>query len=1435
MGSLIVGCHQFLTSPRLKAWLKAQWIHLKSYETRVRELKGVVEKLKEKKYAIQRTVDEEEHRHGREIHVEVKEWIKSANLIIDEYEVFDEDKLCHEVAVFDLFDSGYLPKPGIRYRRSRKAYDITRKANGLLQTAKFDYFSYWSGPPYMAAFFSNVGYESFPSREETMRKIIEELEKPSVGMIGLHGLSGVGKTTLVKEVVKDALEEKMFDVVTMASVTKNPDIRKIQGQIVDMLGVVLDSESDIARAARIQKILKNEKKSTLIILDDLWEKLDLNMVGIPYEIDNDDGLKNVKEGKSLDSGGLKNVKEGKSLDAGSLKNAGSFKKAGSFKNVKEGKPPTAHSMTKLQKLAGGSDSVKAEETHSLYKGCKILMISESRQVLLSQMEGKANSIYPMEVLKEKEAEMLFKKMAGIGDQNSEFEKLAAQIANKCKGLPMSIVTTARALKHKSPSVWEDIHRKLAWQNLSGAPEFSTKLSYDLLEDEELKYTFLLCARMVHDALIMDLVKYCIGLGFLQGIYTVRETRDRVYALVATLKESGLLSEGYSSDHFTMQDTVRSAALSIAYKENHLFTMTKGKIDEWPDKLERYAAISLYHCDFIDGFLKKRNYQRLRVFQVNNNNPNLKIPHNFFKGMKELRVLILTGIHLSPLKLSISSLTELRMLCLEQCMLDKHLSIIGKLKKLRILSFSGSDIENLPVELKQLEKLQIFDISNCSKLKEIPSGVISSLVSLEELYMRNTLIQWEVEECTHECKKASLSELKHLNQLTTLDIQIPDISYLPKNLFFDHLYSYKIVIGDLTAYLESDFKMPEKYETLRFLAISNLKAGFDIHSLKGIKMLFERVENLFLEELNTVHKEDNIVHDIFYRLNLKGFPYLKNLLIVNDSTVQSLIHPEDRQHPEKVFPKLESLYLYNLKKIDNICSCELSEPSFGKLKVIKINLCSQLKNVFLISVVRLLTVLETIEVSECNSLEEIVPVERQSNTNEIKLLMFPKLRCLKLRSLSKFIGFYSSIEEKAKELFHEKVEVSKLERMELSSIQIKTIWSDQPLLGSCFKNLTHLDVNDCWELKHLISFSMAKSLVSLQSLFVSECEKMRSIFPLEQDSHQKIKGSIFPKLKNIKLSNMKSLSEIWNSKLPSDSFSKLDTLIIEDCDKLVNAFSCYTGGIFRSLCNLRVTNCRSMQAIFNMLEQVGDVDKLQDVHLETLPELEHVWKLNEDKGRILKLKNLQKIWVQRCDSLKNIFPFSVAKCLRNLEYLVVWDCSVLREIVAKGEAPNTDTAKLDFKFPELSTIKFSDLPRLTSFYRGPGAYDLSCPKLNDLSIELCGSLEPFNKKEPVLFPEKVINKLKSMQIESLHVKSPSSYMREGNHRRDNLEELCLSRLMDTEVLYSFLHRNPNLKSLSLNKCFFEEIVPREKLTKIEKLGVVPKLKSLKLIDLPKLKR
>ncbi|XP_020971099.1 uncharacterized protein LOC107626874 isoform X4 [Arachis ipaensis] len=1410
---------------------------------KLKKLEKDINDLEEDRNRVCGKAEEHEVRFGREVY-HVKAWLRQVKAIVDEHDKLKEGRQKHFVASF--------LNPIQRYVWSKTAEEI-KGTVGELQNEKCDIIiSSWQDLSSIGVATSEFDDIPLRSREKTKKKIKESLEDLNARLIGVFGVTGVGKTTLVKSATALLEKPNKFDVVITVKVTKCPDIKRIQGQIADMLGVKFEGESEHARAITIQEKLKNEKDNILIILDDLCAKIDLNSLGIPSPTD--------------DLGPLLLTKGESSAD----------KQTDGADNERETSIQDNRQKTHTKTIFNGYGKLKTEEGS---RGYKIFLISDLRQVL-TEMDVKLELIIHVKLLNPKDGETLFKEMAGIGANNSEIETLAAEIAKKCQGLPMSIITTARALKNQSHLVWKDTHRaleKLEEENQLAAPEYSTKLSYRLLENEELKLTFLLCARMDHDALVADLVRYCIGLGFLHGVYSVWEARDRVQMLLVKLKQSGLLSNSYySSDRFTMQNLVRNAALSISSEERHVFMMIEEKLDEWPDEdlLKEYTVISLQRCNFIERFPVNMCCPSLRVFHIENNDPSLQIPDNFFQEMRELRVLILVGFNLLSLPSSIKNLKKLRMLCFEKCILGEgeQLGVLGELKNLRILSFSRSDVKVLPDELKHLSKLQIFDISNCYKLREFPHDVMKSLARLEELYVRNTRIQWKANDSV-------LSVLGDLNQLKNLDLQIPSVEHLPKNLFFDKLYSYKIIIGSLNRYLEADFKIPDKYDLSRCLALCQKDGGFDIHSEEAIKMLFERVEILLLQNLNGVQ-------DVFYELNLKGFPYLKRLSIASNKSVRSLIS-QQRQHSDQViFPKLESLYLYKLRKMEKIFSCQpLSEGSFGNLKMIKIKLCGCLKNVFLMSMVGLLIALETIEISECNSLKEIIVRETNNHNETEPILKFLKLRSLKLQSLSKFIGFYPiSSEEDTRSLFHDKIEVPELERMELSMLQIKHIWSDQILAChtvdqrtssfhqkltrhfskkrhtiketySSFQNLMHLNVNGCWNLESLWSFSVARHLVNLQSLFVTDC-KMTNIFSEYQgggDAKTKKQDAIFPNLKTVKLSNMKRLCKIWNSdETPEISFGKLNTLIIDKCDELVNVIPHNMAQRLSSLSCLRVTNCASIKVIF---EEADDDDKkqdamhnikLQDIHLETLPKLENVFKWKKEvKWSDLKL---QKIWVDDCGRLENIFSVSVVKNveikIESLESFVVSDCYQLREIVGKRkDAVINSSSPIQFEFPKLTTVKFFGLSKFKSFYSS-GAYELRCPTLKDLSIKSCDLLELFEETSShaeiknVLFPENsktgkvkvkvkevINNKLKSMHIESRYLVGSSM---DYDYRRDSLEELQLSRLNNSDIIYSFLHCNPNLKSLRLDDCDFEEL--KSGGTRRPVIGVVPKLKSLTLTNM-----
>ncbi|KAK6933599.1 NB-ARC [Dillenia turbinata] len=155
----------------------------------------------------------------------------------------------------------------------------------MLQTKgeKFttDNVSYPAPPPPISACFPGDAVP-FGSRDSIRDKILEALKKDDVKVLGLHGMGGVGKTTLIKEVAKRAEAMNLFDEILMAVVSQDPSIRKIQDQFASRLGLSLgdDKESDTVRSGRLHEKLKKIGK-VLVILDDLWKHLDLEAVGIP--------------------------------------------------------------------------------------------------------------------------------------------------------------------------------------------------------------------------------------------------------------------------------------------------------------------------------------------------------------------------------------------------------------------------------------------------------------------------------------------------------------------------------------------------------------------------------------------------------------------------------------------------------------------------------------------------------------------------------------------------------------------------------------------------------------------------------------------------------------------------------------------------------------------------------------------------------------------------------------------------------------------------------------------------------------------------------------------------------------------------------------------------------------------------------------------------
>ncbi|XP_028789185.1 probable disease resistance protein At4g27220 [Neltuma alba] len=721
-------------------------------------------------------------------------------------------------------------------------------------------------------FTSATSSEKLGSRKKMKEEIILALRDPNLRRIGVYGLGGVGKTTLVEEIAKQVEDDKLFDRVVVANISPAPDLERIQREIADLLGLRFEEMSIPGKALRLEQRIENEK-SILLILDDIWDVLEFKKLGIPS---ND------------------------------------------------------------------------------HEGCKLLFTSRNLEIL-QKLETQKD--FKMDVLNEEEAWNLFEEMVGNVVKDVHLRDVAIEIARKCGGLIVLLVTVARALKNKdSIDSWKDALNQLMVVDKEGMTEkiYSTlEFSYNHLEGDDVKALFLLCGLVGPQIHVEFLLKCAIGLGIFKQTYSPKHARLKLHSLITSLKASCLLLDN-SNDRVKMHDIVHEVAVSIASRDQHVFKIGRGdELKKWPSEefLQRCTQIILGCCD-ISMLPERLQCPHIKLFCLSNKNKSLTVPESFFEGMKSLKVLALTFVHLPSLPQSFHCLSDLQTLCLDLCVLG-DITNIKALKNLQTLSFYGSSMIALPLELGQLTHLRMLDLTN-SGIEIFPSNIISKLTKLEELYLGNTSVKWDQEDSNEEIKTASLIELRHLTNLTALEIQIKGAWVLLRDLMFDKLERYKIVIGDI-------WEWSNNYGASKILKV---KLDTVIHLEHGIKELIKGVEDLSLDEVNGIS-------NVLYNLHGEGFPLLKHLHIQNNGEIQHIINSMERKLISHVFfPKLETLVLQNLNKLEKICHGSFTNNSFAQLRSIKVKCCGQLKYIFSVLMVKALCQLVEIEVSECSSMKKI---------------------------------------------------------------------------------------------------------------------------------------------------------------------------------------------------------------------------------------------------------------------------------------------------------------------------------------------------------------------------------------------------------------------------------------------------------------------------------
>ncbi|XP_073263692.1 putative disease resistance protein At5g05400 [Populus alba] len=212
-------------------------------------------------------------RNAEEIYKDVKKWLEDANNEIEgakslENEIGKNGKCftwCPNcMRQFKL--SKALAKKSETFRKllEKKITEVADKA-----------------PPQPIEFLPSKEFTPSEASKEALEQIMKALNDDNVNMIGLYGMGGVGKTTLVKEVGRRAKElQPPLDEVLMATVSQNPNVIDIQDRMAEKLVLEFKEKSKEGRADRLWKRLQGKKM--LIILDDVWKHIELKEIGIPF-------------------------------------------------------------------------------------------------------------------------------------------------------------------------------------------------------------------------------------------------------------------------------------------------------------------------------------------------------------------------------------------------------------------------------------------------------------------------------------------------------------------------------------------------------------------------------------------------------------------------------------------------------------------------------------------------------------------------------------------------------------------------------------------------------------------------------------------------------------------------------------------------------------------------------------------------------------------------------------------------------------------------------------------------------------------------------------------------------------------------------------------------------------------------------------------------
>ncbi|KAJ0034111.1 hypothetical protein Pint_26069 [Pistacia integerrima] len=821
-------------------------------------------------------------------------------------------------------------------------------------------------------FLLESGLDVNDSIMRTMRKIFRYMSDVTATKIGVHGIGGIGKTTVLKALTGCPRIKSIFCVIILMSVSRYWSTRKIQNEVLKQLSLCCeDSETDSQVAEKLFQVLKGKK--FLLLLDDVWEHIDLQAVGIP-DPNIENGCKIIMASRKVDVL--------RSMDA---------------TGVIEVETVSGEEAWKLfHEQVGGIIDLPAIQplAQAIVEGCgglPLLIIVTGRA-----LADETNiSVWKHASWKFSlpGTTRVFQIEDVIGLLQFSFDQLKDHEMKSC------FLFCALFSEDLEIDVFEFVEYCIQEGIICGTLADAHKRGYDTV-DVLVRASLLQVSEGGDSIRMHDLIRD-LALGILASATGDTQFLLRAYSRLKELSNPG------SSPSFRSLSCPESTGLSIP--ETHHFLLRGGAgLTEPPSEEEWRQAKMIFLMDNdLRTLPEKPNCPELFILFLQRNSKLRAIPASFFDLMTSLKVLNLSRNSIRSLPKTLFKLINLEILILRYCeRLAVLPSDVGFLESLEVLDLHGTEIIKLPDEIGKLASLRHLEVSlygsiNYTEYVKLPqklisSGIISKLHKLENL----SIGVYPGDQRWYKDVKSLIIEVSNnLKDLSSLSCHFPEVETL--QLFLQTSRAWK------TQRL-SEFKFVVGPDVKSIISRVPHYIKFDYHQ-HGQCLRFvnsEKIPEAVLEVLarsTAFYLDHHLGVRNLSEFGVSNINRLKFCIISECPNIETFL--ESNELTETVFPILENFSMHYMWNLTSLWEGIVPAGSFAELRILTVHACPKLKYVFSRFTSEFMPKLEELTVEDCPDVEEIMLEDE--NIIDCDQIALPRLKKLKLHYLPGLVNIWRS--------------------------------------------------------------------------------------------------------------------------------------------------------------------------------------------------------------------------------------------------------------------------------------------------------------------------------------------------------------------------------------------------------------------------------------------